>query len=419
MRIQRQTRDVLWQTFHDLWAHKLRSFLTMFGIAWGMLSLLLLGSVGEGARRGQRKQMAQWGEDRINYWGFRVRSAPGAGLSDHFVSPTEGDCALIMSHCPLIRNCAPELFRGNLRMESAKNDIVGRAIGEWPNSQGPRFLPVKEGRFINDGDVASARMIAVVGNHLASQLFPNGSALGGQVLLNQNPFLVVGVLESIGPEGVSGLNDMAFVPLSSMRRYFPPKDAPSPLVVNYLMIQPVSEAVHKEAMAQFHAVIGRRYGVDANDPDAFDEWDTSAGVRQVESVIAVMDIFLGSVGVITLALGAIGVMNIMLVAVGERTHEIGVRKALGATSRDILVLFLMEGLTMVALSGGAGLLLGWGITRALLHVPMPEGFLPPVVTWSLGIEAFVVLSVTALGATLIPARQAAQLPPAGAMRHEA
>jgi len=121
---------------------------------------------------------------------------------------------------------------------------------------------------------------------------------------------------------------------------------------------------------------------------------------------------------VTLALGAIGVMNIMLVTVGERTHEIGMRKAIGATRRDILTLFLVEGVAIILLSGGAGILLGWGITKALLLAPRPEGFQPPTVTWRLTVEAFLLLGLAALGSCLAPARSAALLPPAEALRDE-
>lgn len=131
-----------------------------------------------------------------------------------------------------------------------------------------------------------------------------------------------------------------------------------------------------------------------------------------------MDIFLGAVGIVTLGLGAIGVMNIMLVSVSEQTREIGVRKALGATHRDILVQFLLEGLALAVLSGGLGLLLGWGISQALQGLPFPDGFAPPTVTWKVGIVACLVLAGVALAAALIPARRAALLPPVEAIRQE-
>jgi putative ABC transport system permease protein len=420
MRILRQTHDILLQTFQDLWAHKLRSALTMFGIAWGMLSLLIMGAVGEGFRQGQRQMWAQWGEDRIHLWGGRIRAGQGTGLTERWLQLTEDDCRLIIERSPLVRTCAPTLGRGSVPAESATNDTVLNLVGVWPNIQGPRYLPVKEGRFINDADVAAGRRVAILGDTVASQLFRHGAtAVGSEVRLNQMPFQVVGVLKPIGREGRGGANGQIFVPLSTMRRYFPHwNEKVYPGAVGEFILQPVSTEMHAQAVAQYHAVIGRRHGVDPNDRDAFYEFDSVAEAQKVQTVLNALDVFLRSVGVVTLVLGAIGVMNILLVSVTERTREIGVRKALGATHRDILLLFLMEGLAMMALSGGAGLALGGAITWVLKDIPMPQGFAPPAFTWSLGWEAFAVLCLTALGATIIPSRRAALLPPCEAMQHE-
>jgi putative ABC transport system permease protein len=419
MRALRLTGDILRQTFQDLWAHRLRSFLTMFGIAWGMMSLLLLGSVGEGFRQGQRKQMEQWFQDVIMLWGGRVRSEVIPGLTSRWLQFTEHDCRLIMERCPAVRTCAPVLGRGNIVTESDHNQAQFGVQGAWPNLQGPRYLPIAEGRFLRDADVEEARRVAILGDEVYRQLFPSRPGVGGRIRLNQVPFDVIGVLQRIGKEGRGGANSGIIIPLSTAQRYFPhPRAWAVPGIVSQLLVQPRSADLHKEAMEQYHRVLGARHGIDPNDKDAFDEWDTIEGSRRVDAVMQSMDVFLGSVGVVTLALGAIGVMNIMLVAVSERTHEIGVRKAVGATQRDILLLFLLEGLAMIAISGGAGLALGWGISRGLRQLPMPEGFLPPTVTWPLGLLALAVLATVALAASLIPARQAARLQPVEALRFE-
>ena len=419
LRIHSQIRDSLTQTFNDLWSHKLRSVLTMFGIAWGMLSLLLLGSVGEGFRQGQKQQMKEWGEDQINFWGGRIHGADGTGLTERYLQLTEDDCLYVIAHSPLLRSCAPELWKNNMRVEGDKNDLSLSVVGVQPNIQGPRFLPVNDGRFVDEGDVAARRRIAVLGHRTAHQLFPADDGLGKEIRVNQIPFQVVGILKQIGREGRGGMNDVLFIPLSTTHIYFPhPRETVYPGAVGGLILQPVDAHRHKQAIEQLHAAMAQRHGIDAKDRDAFDEWDTIAGFEQVETIMKAMDIFLGSVGVVTILLGAIGVMNIMLVAVSERTHEIGVRKAMGATARDILALFLLEGLAMIFISGGAGLATGWGITKVLQQIPMPEGFLAPTVTWSLGVEALIVLAFTALAATLIPAQRAAVLPPASAMRYE-
>ena len=152
MRLFIQGRDMLAQTFQDLWAHKLRSFLTMFGITWGVMALLLLGAIGEGARQGRRKELAEWGTDMIFVWGGRISSAAGAGLTERWLQLTDDDCRAIEERCPAVRTCSPVLYRGNLRVESVSNNINATAIGVWPAFSGMRFLPLAEGRFINQGD---------------------------------------------------------------------------------------------------------------------------------------------------------------------------------------------------------------------------------------------------------------------------
>jgi putative ABC transport system permease protein len=391
----------------------------MFGITWGVMALLLLGSIGEGFRQGQRKQMAQFRTDLVFIWGGRISSAASAGLTERWLQLSDEDCRVILRRCPLVRACSPVLNRFNLRAESPAHDVNPRVAGVWPSFAEIRYLPLAQGRFLNEGDVAEGRKVAVLGEQVFQQLFPGGRGVGQQIRLNQVPFDVIGRLAPIGKDGRGGPNTEIFVPVDAMLRYFPHfRAAVYPRAVNHLILQPVAPARHKEASEEARAILAERHGFDPKDRDAIDEWDTVAGVERVEKVFRAMDFFLGSVGLVTLALGSIGVMNIMLISVSERTHEIGVRKALGATSRDILVLFLLEGLTIGLLSGAAGLLLGWGISWGLRQAPMPEGFQPPTVTWPLGLLACAILGLVAVEAAAIPARRAALLPPAEAIRDE-
>ncbi len=391
----------------------------MFGITWGVMSLLLLGSVGEGFRIGQRHRLANLGTDLIFVFGGRVSSASGAGQTERSITLTENDCRLIERECPLVHACSPVLSRANIRAESDNNNVSFFVSGIWPNYQDLRYTPLGEGRLINAQDVVEARRVVVLGDEVRKQLFPHERAIGQRVRLNQVPFEVVGTIAHIGREGVVGANARMLVPLDAMRRYFPhPHEDTSPGAVSNLIVQPRTAAEHKDAVAQYHVLLSRRYGFARDDTSALDEWDTIENYNRLNAIFDAMDVFLGGVGVVTLTLGAIGVMNIMLVSVSERTREIGVRKALGATSRDVLLQFLLEGLALAILSGGIGLLLGWGISQALQGLPFPDGFAPPRVTWKLGLAASFVLTLVALGATLIPARRAAQLPPVEAIRQE-
>ncbi len=419
MAIHFQLRDILRQTFQTLWAHKLRSFLTMFGITWGVMSLLLLGAVGEGFRIGQRARLANLGQDLIFVFGGRGSVGAAAGQSERWVQLTEEDCRLAASQLSAVRACTPIINRGNIRAETPANNVAFEVFGILPNYQGMRYTPLARGRLINSDDHSQGRRVVVLGEEVRKQLFPRGNALGQQVRLNQVPFDVVGVLAMIGKEGNSGTNARLFIPLETMRRYFPHRASGTYSDgISFMMLQPVEADLHKAAVTQMREMLARRKGFALDDPSALDYWDTIENFRLVNKIFEAMDLFLGSVGIVTLMLGAIGVLNIMLVSVSERTHEIGVRKALGATHLDILLQFLLEGLVLAAMSGGLGLAFGVGISRALQGLPFPEGFAPPTVTWNLGLLAVAVLTIVALAATLIPARRAALLPPAEAVRDE-
>ncbi len=411
-------RDVVSQTFGTLWAHKLRTFLTMFGITWGVMSLLLLGSVGAGFRIGQRARLAQIGQDLIFVFPGRVSSDSG-GQTDRFVQLTVEDCRLLPLQAPLIRACTPVLGRGNIRAESDTNNVAFEVVGIWTNYQGIRHFPLATGRLLNDEDNENARRVVILGEEVRKQLFPKTRAVGQQLRLNQVPFEVVGTITRIGREGNSGTNARLFIPMETMRRSFPHfRSGQYPDAVGFLMVQPLTADLHSDAVRQLRTFLARRHGFTDDDPTAIEMWDTIENFRRVNAIFDAMDVFLGAVGIITLGLGAIGVMNIMLVSVSERTCEIGVRKALGATHRDILLQFLFEGLVLAVFSGGLGLLFGWGISQSLQGLPFPEGFAPPTVTWPLGIFAMIVLALVALGASMIPARRAALLPPAEAIRQE-
>jgi putative ABC transport system permease protein len=419
MAIHFQLRDILRQTFQTLWAHKLRSFLTMFGITWGVMSLLLLGAVGEGFRIGQRQRLSNIGQNLIFVFGGRVSVGAAAGQSDRWVQLTEEDYRLVASGLPAVKSCTPIINRGNIRAETPANNVAFEVFGILPNYHGMRYTPLGRGRLLNDEDNSQGRRVIVLGEEVRKQLFPQGNPVGQQLRLNQIPFDVVGLLAMVGKEGNSGTNARLFIPLETMRRYFPHRAAGTYSdAISFMMVQPVNADLHLAATTQMRKFLARRKGFALDDPSALDYWDTIENYRLISKIFEAMDLFLGSVGIVTLMLGAIGVMNIMLVSVNERTNEIGVRKALGATHLDILLQFLLEGLVLASLSGGLGLAFGFGISQALQGLQFPEGFAPPTVTWNLGLLAVAVLTVVALSATLIPARRAALLPPAEAVRYE-
>jgi putative ABC transport system permease protein len=397
--------EIFGQTLSTLWAHKLRSFLTMFGIAWGVGSLLLLVGLGEGFRSGNKKQFDSLGENVMFIWGGRAPAVEGSfnGMRQYYL--TYKDFLDIRRDCTDVKAVAPVISRG------------GQAMGVPAYFNQIRYLPINEGRWLNDLDDAQKRPVIVLGDEARRLLFPGRPAIGSTILINGIRFEVIGTLLPVGHGDNNTLNLRMFVPFNTMNQYFPPtvnvKDSIS--VLNY---QPRSRDLHEMAKLEVHKTIARNHGFDYRSPDAFDEWDTIRTVDNVGKIFDAMNAFLGSVGLVTLALGAIGIINIMLVAVADRTREIGLRKAIGATNGSIMFQFFVEGAFLTLLSGGIGMGCAAALMAALSKLPSPPGFDPPKLVPMTAALAIMALAIAGVAAGLYPARRAAMLQPVEALRKE-
>jgi putative ABC transport system permease protein len=409
--------DIFGQTLRTLWAHKLRSFLTMFGIAWGVGSLLLLVGVGEGFRTGNRKQLAQLGEDVIFLFAGRAPAVEGhTGNRQYYL--TYDDYLALRIEAHNVRNAAVFLNRGDVRAVSDYGNSGVGLNGVTANANQIRTLPVEAGRWLNDADDEQRRNVIVIGIDLRKNLFPGRPALGSNILLNGVRFEVVGLLENNSRDSRNAQDTRAFIPYQTMRAYFPLRGVPSSDVISFINYQPRVRGVNEEAKEEVHKIIARRKGFDWHSKEAFEEWDTIKNEQMVGKIFDAMNMFLGGVGLVTLALGGIGVVNIMLVSVAERTQEIGLRKALGATNRSVLIQFFLEGAFLTLVSGG----LGMGAAAALMSwmhtLPSPPGFDPPTLVPTSAALAIGCLAAAGVAAGLYPAHRAAIMQPVEALRKE-
>lgn len=413
--------DIFGQVFRAIWASKLRSFLTMFGIAWGVGSMLLLISVGEGFRSGQRRQLAMFGNDLIMMWGGTIPAVANQHTGMRPYNLTLSDAVAIRTEAPGVRAATAFINRNDIKEQSAYESAGGQAIGAEPNYSGIRYLPIAQGRFLNDGDLQERRRVIVLGEKSAKLLFPGRPSMGEFVLLNGARFQVIGVADKSGRGNNDNENQKIYIPLTTMLEMFPLKGENIPAdSVTSIQYQPRIRGENADATQQVHEIIARRHGFDSNSKDAFNEWDTIKGEQMVGKIWTAMDVFLGGVGIVTLALGAVGIINIMLVSVSERTREIGLRKALGATKRSIMMQFFLEGLLLTGVSGLvgiAGAALFMFVVNALVGNTV-SGFDPPkLVPWS-AFLAIISLSLSGIVAGLYPAGKAAALEPVEALRRE-
>lgn len=413
--------DILAQVFRSIAANKLRSFLTMFGIAWGVASLLLLIGLGEGFRSGQRRGLSEVGTDVILLFGGTIPAMPNQHTGMRPYKLTLRDAADIRAEAPHVRGVTALINRGDLKEVSEFSSAGGAVMGVQVNFPEIRHLPIAQGRFLNDDDLAHSRLVVVLGQKNNKLLFPGRPSLGAFITINGYRFQVIGVAQKIGRGNNDSDNQKIYIPLSTMMELFAmtgdniPQDS-----IYSIQYQPLTADVNETAKAEVHKIIGRNHGFDPNVKDAFEEWDTIKSQRTVGLIFTAMDVFLGGVGIVTLALGAVGIINIMLVTVTERTQEIGLRKALGATNRSILLQFFFEGLTLTGLSGLIGIVgaaaLMMGLRALMGNNQM--GFDPPrLVPWSAAM-ALGTLTLCGVVAGLYPASKAAMLEPVEALRKE-
>jgi putative ABC transport system permease protein len=414
----RSVLDIFVQIFRNLWTHKLRSFLTMFGIAWGVGSLLLLVGVGEGFRSGNKRELAEFGRNIMFIFPGRAPAVQGSMNSARPYLLTYQDYVDIRTQAPHVGNASPMLSRSDMHQVSEFASAGVEILGVEPQLNEISYLPLNEGRWLNEMDMTQRRNVIVLGNELLKTLFPGRPAMGAFILLNGIRFEVVGTMPHLGRGDNTWLNMRGYIPFTVMATSFPLKGENHQNSISFVEYQPRTTAEHKLAQDDVHKIIARNHGFDPNDENAFDGWDSIQESKMVGTIFDVMNMFLGAVGMVTLALGAIGVINIMLVAVSERTHEIGLRKALGATNRSILFHFFLEGLLLTLGSGVIGMALAAGLMGMLGGIQGPGGFDPPKLVPMSAVLAIGSLTVAGVVAGLYPARRAAMLQPVEALRQE-
>ena len=294
-------------------------------------------------------------------------------------------------------------------------------MGVEPNYAEVRFVPIAEGRFIDQSDLSERRRVVVLGSKSATLLFPGHPMVGETININDVTFTVIGRVDSISRGNNDSDNSKVYIPLTIMQELFAMKgDNVARDALSSIQYQPATKGDTTAAVPAVHRVIAQRHGFDPSLKDAFEEWDTIQQEHMIGAIFNAMDIFLGGVGIVTLALGAVGIINIMLVSVTERTREIGLLKAIGATKRSILAQFFWEGLLLTAVSGLIGIAVSAGgmwVLQELLTGKVP-GFDPPrLVPWSAAL-ALVSLVLCGVVAGLYPASKAAAMDPIEALRRE-
>lgn len=378
----------------SLWANKVRAFLTMMGIIIGISSVIILVGIGEGTKQQVASQIEALGTNLItvNITGNRNKA----------ISEQEIDELKQMDG---IKDISPILSENNVDVKAGNNSTATNIQSTTPSYSTTKKVGVQMGRFINEIDLENRFKVAVVGVEVAQELFGSTNVLGKDITINGVNFSIVGVLESKGNSASGSEDNMVILPLTTGQRVFKTKD------IRMFYVEAEDKDKVDKAMGFLQLFLNKKYN---NDTKSYRIFDQTSLLETANATNDSMTLMLSGVAAISLIVGGIGIMNIMLVSVIERTKEIGIRKAIGAKRKDILVQFLIESSLISTLGGIIGVTLGF------LGGYIAEKFfsIPIEISSSVVIGAFVFSAVVGIIFGIYPANRASKLNPIEALRFE-
>lgn len=413
-----------WDTWQEVWAtlreNKLRAFLTALGVFWGVFLLILMLGIGNGLERGVIRNLSGLTNYSVYVWPQRT-SLPFKGLKPgRYVRLNDADIEAV-KHTPGVEHVAPRLQLGNWRGPQVVSYGAKKAaftvMGDSPEFAFVEPLTLSLGRFINPRDMAEERKVVVLGQEASKTLFGSADPLGKYVQIKRVFFQVVGVVgtQKSGDDADKILSSV-YVPFSTFQTAFNHKDKVGWFALTARRDQPAAlvEGNVRDAIMKGHRV-------DPRDSEAIGSFNAAQKFEQLQGLFRGIRRFVWFVGTLTLFAGMLGVSNILLIIVKERTKEIGVRKALGATPLSIISLIVAEGLLLTTLSGYSGVVAGVfgleAVSRAVSHLPNAP-LSRPEVSLTVALTAVLVLIVAGVVAGIVPARLAARVHPVEALRAE-
>jgi putative ABC transport system permease protein len=405
------------ESIESLSGNKLRSMLTVLGIVIGVAAVIAMLSIGRGAQASITSRIESMGTNLIYI-------TPGSTSQSGVQSASGSAGTLTLDDADALANLANVEAVASQTSNFVQVVYQGvnantRLMGVTPGYETVSSLTLEDGEFISDSDQSARSLVVVLGSSVAEDLFGSTAGVVGQkVRLNGQSFKVIGVLASKGSTGFMNQDDQVFVPLSTaLYRLVGGERFRGSSVISQITVKASSASVVDQVASEVTSTVRDLHGTveGADDFTVTTQESTLAAATEVSDTLT---IFLGGIAGISLAVGGIGIMNIMLTTVTERTHEIGLRKAIGAKRRDILLQFLVESMVLSFLGGLIGVALGWGVARLMGQVQFSGSTITPVVGMDSVLLATLFSMAVGLFFGIYPATRAARLQPVDALRYE-
>jgi putative ABC transport system permease protein len=405
------------ESIESLSGNKLRSMLTVLGIVIGVAAVIAMLSIGRGAQASITSRIESMGTNLIYV-------TPGSTSQSGVQSASGSAGTLTLDDADALANLAnveavASQTSNFVQVVYQGLNVNTRLMGITPDYQTVSSLTLEDGEFISDSDQSARSLVVVLGSSVAEDLFGSTAGVVGQkVRLNGQSFKVIGVLASKGSTGFMNQDDQVFVPLSTaLYRLVGGDRFRGSSVISQITVKASSANVVDQVASEVTSTVRDLHGTveGADDFTVTTQKSTLAAATEVSDTLT---IFLGGIAGISLAVGGIGIMNIMLTTVSERTHEIGLRKAVGAKRRDILLQFLVESMVLSFAGGLIGVALGWGVARLMGQVQFSGSTITPVVGMDSVLLATLFSMAVGLFFGIYPATRAARLQPVDALRYE-
>lgn len=401
--------DILKESWVSISGNKIRSFLTVLGIVIGVMAVVIMVAVGETVQKQITDQFSSLGTNTIM---IRAGAAQQAGVRTGNRQTLTIQDAEVIAQLPdvaavsPVQNAAAQVIYGNKNWATSM-------VGVYPDYTSVQNIEIEYGTFFNQSAVRNASTYAVIGPTTAEELGLPKDPVGEVIRVQNTPFVIVGVTKARGDSAMGSQDDMIIIPITTLKKRL--QGSRFPNSVNMITLKLYPDADNVLATEQLTVLLRQRHNLKDSDADDFQIMDMKQVMETMNTVTGYMKLLLIAIAGVSLLVGSIGIMNMMLVSVAERTREIGIRKAIGARERQIIIQFLSESILISFIGSMAGLLIGVGLSQGVGRFVM--GYNVPFSAWPVILSVSVAV-VVGLASGVVPALKAAKLNPIDSLRYE-